>query len=85
MNEATVYGDLEPHPTATGWAMGWAVLSSTRKDFHLAAVCKERPEADKLASELGGAYKAVWGSLRTGTDQFYHHAEVNCCSLPLLA
>lgn len=85
MNEVAVYGDLDPHPSAAGWVMGWAVLSSTRKDFHLAAVCKNHADAEKLASELGGQYKAVWGSLRKGTDQFFHHAEVDCSSLPLLA
>jgi hypothetical protein len=85
MKAAKTYGNLAPHPTVDGWVSGWAVLSNTLTNWHLAAVYECRQSAEKEAAQLGGSYQAVFGYHRPGTADFLHKHEVDCSTLPILA
>ena len=84
MKAAKTYGELQPHPTESGWVMGWGVLSSTRSNWDLPAVYECQNLAKKEAEQLGGSYDAVWGSHRPGTSDFFHKPEVDCSTLPII-
>jgi serine protease Do len=55
-------------PLNPGWFKGWAVRRTA--PWHLAAVCLEREEAEKIRQELGEQYQVVFGANRYGSDDF---------------